>query len=147
MDPTRFDAVAKTLAGPDRRRVLRLLAGALLGGALALPGERVAAACRRSRDCGRREVCRNRACVRACGNPGTCNMGFTFGCAGKPHCYCAQGRGGEGDALCVMGGGACPTVGCAGDDDCGQGEVCANGCCGVSPGGTFPESVCLPKCR
>ena len=138
MDGRSFDAIAQALAGSDRRRVLRLLAGALLGGVLALPGlAAAAAACRHNRDCPGRQVCRNRTCVRTCGDSYTCGSGGG-GC--PVGCFCAKAPGGEG--LCAQAGGpACATLAaCDSHGDCPRGEVCGTGCC-------TPEFVCLPKCR
>ena len=86
MDGRRFDELARAAAASlPRRRLLRLLAGGLAGGALLRLGREAAAArclvvgerCRRSDDCCPGELCLNRVCE--------CREGFKE-CGG----YCAD---------------------------------------------------------
>ena len=80
MDGERFDALAKVVAAPSRRGVLRLLAGAVLGAAVASPD--VAAAgcrerldyCERDSDCCGWEGRRRTICARrGWGRPRCCS--------------------------------------------------------------------------
>ena len=106
MDPTRFDALARALsAQPTRRGVLRLLAGAALGGAL---GARhrggAAAACPSGK----------RSYGSSCTRNTQCQTGFCFKPAnGNNRCLCR-------DVYRQPCGGPC--------SNCPQGNLCGNGC-------------------
>ena len=165
MDPTRFDALARALsAQPTRRGVLRLLAGAALGGALGAGRVgRVAGACPAgTTDCG--GVCRNlktdEANCGACGR--RCDRATPV--YSKGHC-CPQDR----PTFCVTnpttGAGACVnrqtnpnhcgTCGRACTTSVANARaVCRDGACGFAcqagfkrcGAGCIPTTACCTAC-
>jgi hypothetical protein len=117
MEDSRFDAVVKGLATrPSRRQLLRLVAGSLLGGRVAAPAARPAAA-----DC--------MLCTPGCGPP-------PYSCEYGPSRLCID----CGETPCCAGGasGACCCSGsCCADADCPGGTCAANGACACPPTRTF----------
>ena len=152
MDGRTFDELASGLAfgATSRRRVLRLLAGGVLGVVLGRRGDAEAADCRRvglscrtNRDCClgstcERNRCRCRSGLRNCG--GRCRDLFSdprhcgrCGRACQPGQTCDRG-------LCV----GCPR----GTADCGEGGICRDlrtdpNHCGGCWVGCFPGQTCV----
>jgi hypothetical protein len=108
MDPVHFDAIARTVATTDRRRVLRWLVAATV--ALLVGPSRVAAAPCPS-PCRDDQVCQNGTCA--------CRRGFTECNLLGPRCVNLQSD----RAFC----GDCQTS-CAGD------QICQKGTCGCPKG-------------
>jgi hypothetical protein len=154
-DYSSLDELAKALASGtlSRRKALRLMGGALLGGALAsIPGVAWAAkdnisacvqSCRQTFPPGGARG----ECVRRCREgsacPGTCDEGFPQ-CNNNPECVAFQTA--EGGCVCidVRQAQECELYQqCTTSLDCPTGQTCAtNTCC--SPGGVCipPEQLC-----
>ena len=117
VDPTRFDAIARTVAARSRRQVIRALAGVVLGGLLGRVTTRPAAAelrpCNIDADCadlnGR------------CWNDGFCCAGA--GVAAEDVSECCSGRIEDGVCACRR-----DQVFCGGQR-CGRAKCCDGVCC------------------
>jgi hypothetical protein len=140
MDGRRFDDLARGLAAPTRRGILRWLLGGALGGVIGSAGETVAAAsCRKTRNscrehanccsgyCAERDRRGRRLC--ACANGQTECTGV---CADldtdRRHCGGCGVRCGD-NSVCV--GGRClgmPGAACEGHEACAS-ELCVAGFC------------------
>lgn len=142
MNSTRFDAITKAWTRFPRRRVLGGLGAGAVSPLLGLGGREASAvvACQRSRNCPGEQVCIHKVCVSRCGDPGTCNQGFTLGCQNDPNCFCAKKPGGGG--LCMDSEFSCTGVsGCTKQKQCPKGLICAAGCCTGQK-----KFTCQPPC-
>jgi hypothetical protein len=158
MEGTRFDELARSVAGISRRRLLGRVAGAAAAGMLAqigLPGSAGATCPNGSPPCGAdccdaqtNEVCQNGRCcggeVAICNGPGQCCHGLV----------CFEGRCqvcAPGGAACVFDAQCCPEHVCVnptgvGGACCPSGQACGPLCC---PEGTIGVhcSGRRPRCR
>ena len=159
MDPTRFDAIARTVAARSRRQVIRALAGVVLGGLLGRVTTRPAAAelrpCNIDADCadlnGR---CRNDGFC--CAGAGVAAEDVSECCSGRIEdgvCACRRdqvfcggqccGRAKCCDGVCCPGNQTCDATGACGR--CSRREViCGNRCCPNS-GGPCCGGHCCPE--
>ena len=138
-----FDEVAKGLAAGtiSRRRALKLVGSALLGGGLLAMFPGVARAQSIVANDGVSVAGhRNPGCK---GEPAINNRGCPGNFCGHGGCYCAETVGGE--KKCVdIGNARCPNRDkCDSNRDCPRGEVCVKigGCCGHPR-----RNDCLPLC-
>jgi hypothetical protein len=140
MDVTRLRLIIATWRSASRRRFLSRVTTGALATSLGLAGSNpaVAKTCRQTKDCPGKKVCRNRACVKPCPQPGVC--GDFPDCQGTDECFCAKTPAKTG--LCVQSVIFPGLAGCNHHSDCPKGLVCATGCCGSQ----FPEFVCQPPC-
>jgi hypothetical protein len=138
MDADRFDGIAKVLgAGAQRRRVLRLLAGAGSGLAVLVGDGPFAppAAARRKGD----PRCRNNPTIdnNRCPEASICRQ------RADQICACARTVGGRKQCVDITNE-RCPTRDqCDANGDCPGNQLCiqVGGCCGGSP-----RNLCVPPC-
>ena len=137
-----FDDLARELASGSisRRRALRLMGAALVGGTLGSLGIGEAGAAPRCKREGKRckngtQCCSGNCVDRTCscdlGGIGTsCETGFLFGCQNSDNCFCMNTT--EGTTFCAQSLDICDpgeaTV-CTRSQDCPPGWACAATCC------------------
>ncbi|HEU5433225.1 MAG TPA: hypothetical protein VFU81_16275 [Thermomicrobiales bacterium] len=164
MDRSRFDALTRSFVPTPatRRQALRLLLGALVGGAGLASAVDVGARHQRKRKsrcpterrcgktcCAKGKICAGGACVIGQGacpaGADSCNFSaYVCGGVGVGPCLCVTTT--EGDTRCVQGTASINCGSCTTSDDCaafGPGAVCVVGgdyCCGSG------QNLCLAPC-
>jgi hypothetical protein len=146
-----FDELARGLANGSvsRRRALRLMGAALVGGALAsIPGIAWAKPKPAGRKCNHNHQCESGQCVGGmcqggggiCPTGGSCETGFPFPCQNTDGCFCTTTT--EGTTFCAqsISCGDPDPVACTSSQDCPSGWVCSDTCC-LGEG-----RICNPPC-